>query len=87
MPYIKNVDRGKFDHILESLHELGALTTGELNYFISMVLHQFVEEHGLCYSTLNAVVGMMECAKTEFQRRVVAPYEDKKIQENGDLDG
>lgn len=29
--------------------------------------------------------GAIECAKLEFYRRVAAPYEDKKIAENGDV--
>jgi hypothetical protein len=34
---------------------------------------------------VNDVVGALDGAKAEFQRRVVAPYEDKKIRENGDV--
>lgn len=31
------------------------------------------------------LVGCIGCAKAEFYRRVVAPYEDKNIEENGDV--
>ncbi len=78
MPYILKKDRNK-----ETRRE--PQNVGELNYAITMMCHEFVESHGLCYATLNAVVGAVESAKAEFQRRVVAPYEDKKIAENGDL--
>jgi len=30
-------------------------------------------------------VGVLECAKMELYRRVAAPYEDKKKEENGDV--
>lgn len=30
-------------------------------------------------------VGAIECAKMEFARRVIFPYEDRKISENGDV--
>ncbi len=33
----------------------------------------------------NAVVGALECAKLELYRRMVAPYENGKIAENGDV--
>jgi len=39
------------------------------------------------YTTYNEVVGVLECAKLEMYRRAVAPYEDEKIAENGDVYG
>ena len=30
-------------------------------------------------------MGVLECCKLEFYRRVAAPYEDIKIEENGDV--
>jgi hypothetical protein len=41
----------------------------------------------LSYRILNNAVGAAESAKTEFQRRIVGPYEDSKIAENGDVYG
>jgi hypothetical protein len=62
-------------------------TAGELNYLITCRISEYVGKYrnGLSYQTLNDVVGALESAKAEFQRRVVAPYEDKKIRENGDV--
>lgn len=60
-------------------------TPGELNYAITLLLIDYTERKGLKYSTINDVVGAAEGAKAEYQRRVVAPYEDKKIAENGDV--
>lgn len=34
---------------------------------------------------VNSGIGALEAAKLEFYRRVVAPYEDKKIFDNGDV--
>lgn len=39
----------------------------------------------MTYGDHNEIVGMLECAKMEFYRRNTAPYEDKKIVENGDV--
>ena len=31
------------------------------------------------------MVGVLECAKLELYRRMAAPYEDEKIEDNGDV--
>jgi hypothetical protein len=58
---------------------------GELNYELTLKIISYLEQHGLCYQTLNDIVGALEGAKVEFCRRVVAPYENIKIKENGDI--
>ena len=55
---------------------------GELNYVITRILK---ESYPLRYFNLNRAMGVLECAKLEFYRRVVAPYEDIKIKESGDV--
>ena len=59
-------------------------TVGELNYMITIQCREYLERHGLKYQTVNDILGALEGAKLEFYRRVAAPYEDKKIKENGD---
>ena len=46
---------------------------------------KYMQQHGLNYRVINDIVGAAEGAKAEFQRRVAAPYEDKKILQNGDV--
>jgi hypothetical protein len=58
---------------------------GELNYLITTLIQEYILREGLSYATLNEVIGVLECAKLELYRRVVTPYEDSKIQENGDV--
>ena len=58
---------------------------GELNYAITAGILWYLSTHGLNYRTINDIVGALEGAKAEFQRRVTAPYEDKKKEENGDV--
>ena len=79
MPYIKTTAKARID-VLDD-----PTTAGELNYLFTMTAVRYVQEKGLSYQTLNDVVGALDGAKAEFQRRVVAPYEDKKIRENGDV--
>ncbi len=60
-------------------------TAGELNYSITRLLIQYLDIHGLSYDSCNDIVGALENAKDEFQRRVQHPYENKKIRQNSDV--
>jgi hypothetical protein len=62
-----------------------ARTPGELNYQFTGIILDYLEEKGLSYQSINDIIGALEQAKDEFQRRIVADYEDTKIQENGDV--
>jgi hypothetical protein len=55
---------------------------GELNYIITKILKGV---YPLRYFNLNRAVGVLESCKLEFYRRVAAPYEDTKIEENEDV--
>lgn len=81
MPYIKNVERvsvGFPSHV-------APVTAGELNYVITMICKNYFNDNGGRYQQINDIIGALEGAKTEFYRRVAAPYEDTKIKENGDV--
>ena len=58
---------------------------GELNYQITMLLHAYMDSNGTNYQNMNDVMGALVGAQAEFYRRIAAPYEDIKIQENGDV--
>lgn len=60
-------------------------TTGELNFCLTTVILGYLREHGLSYATINDIRGALAGAQAEFERRVAFPYEDEKIQENGDV--
>ncbi len=90
MPYIKPEDREKFDDSLSSLMaqiivQEDSSQAGVLNYCISAILNEVLKTRGLNYRNLNELVGVLECAKLELYRRIASPYEDLKIQENGDV--
>lgn len=82
MPYLKAEDRLDFVDALESVWPE---TPGQLNFVFTHVLQHYMEEKGISYTTLNDILGALEGCKLEAYRRVVAPYEDKKIIENGDV--
>jgi hypothetical protein len=58
---------------------------GELNYLITKLCDSFLRTKGRRYNHVNTVIGVLECAKQEFYRRVASVYEDEKLQENGDV--
>ncbi len=87
MPYIKNAKRTKYTKVLGQLVEmLKALppeeVDGELNYIITKLLKEI---YPLKYFHINKAIGVLECAKLEYYRRVAAPYEDSKIKDSGDV--
>jgi hypothetical protein len=89
MPYIKRYEREKYRVIRELAKErLGSLSNeklaGELNYIISSIIKDALGETPR-YSEFNLVIGVLESAKLEIYRRMVAPYEEKKKEENGDV--
>lgn len=86
MPYIREVDGlGRRRRVVLAKTLATAEDAGELNYQLTMVMLRYLEGHGLSYKTLNDISGAMTEALAEFRRRVIVPYEETKIAENGDL--
>ena len=89
MPYIKPSQRSEIDDLIAQLaakiKEIAPSpnTDGVMNYTITTLVHKVYNQTN--YKTINNVVGMLECVKQEYYRRVAAPYEDEKIKENGDV--
>jgi len=88
MPYILQERRQQLDVKFKELFDED-LTVGELNYIFSRIIKNLVEKHKslkqFSYQFCNDIIGMLECAKMEFYRKVVTPYEELKIKQNGDL--
>lgn len=84
MPYIKRTKRSPIDCALSNVCPL-LEEEGDYNYAITILMHNYIQKNGLKYKNMNAIMGVVECAKEEFYRTVVAPYEDKKIVENGNI--
>ena len=84
MPYIVRKRREVLDPTICPEHA-AAECAGELNFQITRLVDRFISDKGLCYETLNAAMGVLECAKAEVYRRVVTPLEDCKEVVNGDV--
>lgn len=87
MPYIKPAARVPYDpHIEELIRLLQAsqVPAGDVNYIVSRIAKRLFEANP-SYAEANKLIGVLECVKQELYRRAIARYEDRKIQENGDI--
>jgi len=84
MPYIKRERRSLFDSHLEACASQ-ILNEGDFNYCIYKMASLLIERIGESYQNLSMCSSAMEHAKLEWYRKRVAPYEEKKIAENGDI--
>ncbi|MCA8913896.1 MAG: hypothetical protein KDB90_00690 [Planctomycetes bacterium] len=86
MPYIEPGQRMPLDPLIEKLADAlpNEQFAGQLNYAISKLSSHLLRKK-LSYARVNEIVGALECAKLELYRRVAAPYEDSKIDQNGDV--
>jgi len=79
MPYIPKSEKNKVND--KNL----IATAGQLNYALNQLVNSYIEQNNFNYQTANDIIGAMECAKMELYRRLIAPYEDAKILQNGDV--
>ena len=83
MPYIKEMERIMVDPLIGDMGR--ASSPGHLNFQLTRICTDYLADKINNYQHYNDVIGALEACKLEFYRRTVAPYEDKKIKENGDL--
>jgi hypothetical protein len=85
MPYVKPEVR---EYIEPKLEEVLMLSThiddGTLNYILTRVILSYLGKQPN-YDRIADGVKALEMAKLELYRRVAAPYEDWKSDENGDV--
>lgn len=83
MPYIKQEDREPAMNYACCFPR--PRNAGELNYVLTVLVHEYWANNGQNYQAFNDILGALEGCKLELYRRKVAPYEDTKIEENGDV--
>ena len=81
MPYIPSKDRLRAAET--------PATPGELTFAITALIDAYLAcaPGAINFEKRGDVVLALECAKLEFYRRVLAPYEDRKCKDNGDVYG
>jgi hypothetical protein len=82
MPYIKPENRPDMDRIVRLMLDMEVKANGDLNY----ILYAFCKRHVVPnYNNYKNYCGELRQCATEIERRIIAEYEDKKIDENGDI--
>ncbi len=82
MPYIKSEKRERLDAIVEMMHQAGICADGDLNYLLYAYCKRHVKPS---YNAYKNYVGELHECGAEIRRRILGPYEDQKIRENGDV--
>jgi hypothetical protein len=85
MPYISKEARKNVKNLTDEIDKTMIHSPGDLNYLITMLCKKYFLQEKESYTTHNSIIGVLESAKLEWYRQRTAPYEDKKIKENGDV--
>jgi len=83
MPYITQNLRPPMNTVVDQMVRAGVQVDGDLNY----ILFKYCKNHVKpSYNNYKNFIGELNEAAEEIRRRILAPYEDKKIIENGDVE-
>ena len=91
MPYILKTER-------ENLADVGVDTLGKylsrqdiktfagyLNYINFYIVKRWIEKNGKKYFVFATIVGTLVCCILEIYRKLIAPYEELKEEQNGKI--
>lgn len=78
MPYI-------IEEVREQLDYRQPKTVGELTYELYAAVLTYIESFDEKFAVYAEVLGALEATKLELYRRSIAPYEDEKLEVNGDV--
>lgn len=83
MPYISKKARNAMNRQYDPRRPA---QPGELNYALSNIIDKYLSDcGGALYGNYNDVIGVLECIKLELYRRFVGPYENEKLESNGEV--
>lgn len=87
MPYVTSERREELNQLyMNLLKDTSMLSPGDLNYIISNLLNRYANsKEKFNYAVCNELIGVLECAKLELYTRLITPYEETKMKENGAL--
>lgn len=88
MPYITLVEREVLDDEVDKLCvvlEEQGYNEGQVTYVLYKIVARWFK-HIPKYKSIARIRGVLTGTMTEFDRRIAAPYEDEKIEDNGDVD-
>ena len=92
MPYIERSSRDKYDPAINNLIDLIKNKdcnplAGDLAYVVYKICLGVCKRFEFTtFYRLNMITGVLDNVKDEFKRRVLFPYEDTKMDLNGDVE-
>jgi len=82
MPYIKQSRREELKKVYNAMLDAKLLANGDINYLLFLYCKYEIDAG---YNNYKNFCGELRQCATEIERRILAEYEDQKIQENGDV--
>ncbi len=82
MPYISPEKRPDMNKVVEVMKVVGVKADGDLNYILFKYCKEAVPSS---YNSIKNFLGELDECRAEIRRRLLAPYEDMKIEQNGDV--
>ncbi len=82
MPYVKQERRPELDFVVDSMARADIKADGDLNYVLFKYCKRMVPKN---YNSVKNFIGELNETIAEIRRRILSPYEDEKIKENGDV--
>lgn len=84
MPYIKDTYKREMTDAINDLFNF-IESKGDLNYAICALVGKVILESGVNYTNMSEKIGAVHDAEAELRRRLLDPYEDIKMAQNGDV--
>jgi len=88
MPYVKRELRALVNHGIEGLVRQvmrAENPAGLLTYILYKLSKGIIDRFPASYASISSVIMCLDNTKSELYRKILAPYEDRKIEENGDI--
>jgi len=84
MPYIKDEQKYEMSDAINDLF-MFIESKGDLNYAICELVGRVILSEKISYTNVSEWIDAVHDAECELRRRLLNPYEDKKIVQNGDV--
>ena len=82
MPYIDSKLRIKVDLAIDEIIRQDVTPDGQLNYLLFSLCKRTIQPS---YKNFKRYIGELEECVAEIRRRLLAPYEDDRMAEHGDI--
>jgi hypothetical protein len=83
MPYIKQEERPLMNLVVKAMADADVRANGDLNYILFAFCKRNITPS---YNNYKNFCGELRACATEIERKLLGPWEDRKLNMNGDVD-